>query len=79
MIRFSEQEMLASGGLRKVRRFWFDVAGRTYSGSAVAKAALAVEALLGTRFMTIHAVESPCGSSCDSARVLLDQFMTVGY
>lgn len=79
VIRFSEQEMLESGGLRKVRRFWFDVAGRTYSGSAVAKAALAVEAPFGTRFMTIHAVESQCSQSCDPARVLLDRFMTVGY
>jgi exosortase len=78
VIRFSEQEMLESGGLRKVRRFWFDVAGRSYSGSAVAKAALAVEAPLGTRFMTIHAVESPCSPSCDAARVLLDQFMASG-
>lgn len=78
VIRFSEQEMLESGGLRKVRRFWFDVAGRSYSGSAVAKAALAVEAPLGTRFMTIHAVESQCSHSCDAARALLDQFMAVG-
>jgi exosortase len=78
VIRFSEQEMLESGGLRKVRRFWFDVAGRSYSGSAVAKAALAVEAPLGTRFMTIHAVESRCSQSCDAARVLLDQFMAIG-
>ncbi|HTU67458.1 MAG TPA: exosortase [Steroidobacteraceae bacterium] len=78
VIRFSEQEMLESGGLKKVRRFWFDVAGRSYSGSAVAKAALALKAPLGTRFMTIHAVESECSPSCDSARALLDQFMAAG-
>ena len=76
--KFSEREMVQTDGLRKVQRFWFDVAGRSYSGSAVAKAVLAVEAPLGTRFMTIHAVQTDCRDNCDAARVLLDQFMSAG-
>jgi exosortase len=76
--KFSEREMVQTDGLRKVQRFWFDVAGRSYSGSAVAKAVLAVEAPLGTRFMTIHAVQTECRDNCDAARVLLDQFMSTG-
>jgi hypothetical protein len=79
VIRFSEREMLETVGLRKVMRFWFDVGGRSYSGSAVAKAALALKAPLGTRFMTIHAVEAQCSRNCDAARALLDQYMRVGF
>jgi hypothetical protein len=78
VIRFSEREMLQTSGLRKVMRFWFDVGGRSYSGSAVAKASLALQAPLGTRFMTIHAVETECSLNCAAARTLLDQFMSAG-
>ena len=78
VIRFSERELLQTSGLRKVMRFWFDVGGRSYSGSAVAKASLALQAPLGTRFMTIHAVETECSQNCAAARTLLDQFMSAG-